>query len=196
MSIESSVSALTASTTALITAVGLQQITLTDAITGFNEIINKVNLDLNSVDNTADINKPISSATQTAVNLKQDTLVSGVNISTVNGVSLLGGAPLVIVRSATSLNKLSYEDRGTLRSTISELDDSTIVESLGLFMWVNTKDEPDDDETCFTTATGQWLLRVPAWDLIDAWNLIEKSVMDDWMEDEPKRFAIYLLNNK
>ena len=118
--------------------------------------------------------------------------MSGVNISTVNGVSLLGGEPLVIARSATSLNAVAYADRGTLRASVSQVDDSTVVEGLGLFMWVNSQDEPDDDETCFTTATGQWLLKAPAFDLLEAWNLIEKSVIDDWIEDEQVRFAKYL----
>lgn len=194
MSIESSVAALTTSTTALITAVGGQQTQVSASVSAFSTTTNRVNTGLNNVDNTSDANKPVSSATQTAVNLKQNTLVSGVNISTVNGVSLLGGTPLVIVRSATSLNKVAYEDRGTLRSTISELDDSTLVDGLGLFMWVNNTDEPDDDETCFTTSTGQWLLKSPSWDLIDSYNLFNESILNDWMEDEPLRFAEYLIN--
>jgi len=191
MTTESAVAALTTSTTALITAVGAQQTTVANAISAFTTVTFRVNTGLNNVDNTHDLDKPIGTLTQSALNLKQVSLVSGVNISTVNGVSLLGGGPLVIVRSATSLNKVSYTDRATLRSTISEVDDSTMIDGLGLFMWVNSKDEPDDDETCFTTATGQWLLQAPAWDLIEAWNLIEKSVMDDWMEDEPNRLDAY-----
>jgi len=193
MTIESSVANLTASTTALTTAVGLQQVTVTDAIIAFANVTIRVNSGLNHVENTADIDKPISTLANTALGTKQATLVSGVNISTVNGISLLGGQPLVIVRSATSLNKVAYADRATLRSTTSQLDDSTVVEGLGLFMWVSSQDEPDDDETCFTTSTGQWLLQVPSWDLIDAWNMLEKSIMDDWMEDEPVRFAKYLI---
>ena len=49
----------------------------------------KTALALNAVDNTSDANKPISSATQTALDAKQATLVSGTNIKTVNGNSLL-----------------------------------------------------------------------------------------------------------
>ena len=50
----------------------------------------KSDIGLGNVDNTSDLNKPISTATQTALNNKQDTLVSGTNIKTVNGNSLLG----------------------------------------------------------------------------------------------------------
>jgi hypothetical protein len=195
MTIETEVAALTTSTTALVTAVGLQQTTVTDAITAFTDVTTRVNTGLNLVENTADIDKPISTSTQAALDLKQLTLVSGVNISTVNGISILGGEALVIARSATSLNKVDYADRGTLRSTVSEVDDSTVIEGLGLFMFVDNQDEPDDDETCFTTATGQWLLRAPAWDLISAWGSYDAAILEDFMEDEPSRFATYLLNN-
>ena len=196
MTIESSVAALTTSATALLTAVSVQQTAVANAIAGFAATTARVNA-LDSVANTSDLDKPVSTATQATLATKQNTLVSGVNISTVNGISLLGGGPLVIARSATSLNRVLYEDRATLRATTSQLDDATVVEGLGLFMWVNTQLEPDDDETCFnTTTTGQWLLQAPAWELIDAWNLFDTSTTDDWREDEPTRFAAYILANK
>jgi hypothetical protein len=53
-------------------------------------------LALNNVDNTSDANKPVSSATQSALNAKQDTLVSGTNIKTVNGTSVLGSGNIAI----------------------------------------------------------------------------------------------------
>ena len=191
MTIESAVAALTESTTALTTAVGIQQIAVTTAVNGMTSVTARVNNGLNNVDNTRDIDKTVSTLTQVALGTKQATLVSGLNISTVNGLSLLSGEPLVIARSATSLNSIAYDDRGILRTMSPQLDDSSVVHSLGLFLWTNTQFEPDDDETCFTTDTGQWLLRAVAWDLIDAWNLIEKSIMDDWMEDERNRFNTY-----
>lgn len=196
MTIEQSVAALTSATTALTTAVGVQQASVTNAVAEFLSVTNRVNEHLNLVDNTTDLQKPVSIATALALSLKQSTLVSGQNISTVNGQSLLGGEPLVIERSATSINKIAYDDRGNLRSATPQVDDSTMVEGLGLFMWVNSKLEPDDDETCFTTSTGQWLLHAPAWDLIEAWNLHETAINEDWREDEANRFATYLLINK
>jgi hypothetical protein len=194
MTIETAVSDLTTSTTALVTAVGVQQATLDEAILSFYEVTDRVTSGLNNVNNTSDTSKPISTLTQTALNGKQGTLVSGTNISTINGQSLLSGNPLVIVRSATSLNQVNYEDRATLRSLSPEIDDSIVLSGVGFFMWVDSQDEPDDDETCFTTATGQWLLQAPSWDLIDAWNLIEKSYVDDFIEDESNRFAAFLAN--
>jgi hypothetical protein len=56
----------------------------------------KADVGLSNVDNTSDANKPISSATQTALNGKQDTLVSGTNIKTINGDSLLGSGDITV----------------------------------------------------------------------------------------------------
>jgi hypothetical protein len=123
----------------------------------------------------------------------------------VNGISLLGGLPLVIARSATSLNRVTYDNRGTLRSTVSIIDDSSLVEGLGLFMWTDTQLEPDDDETCFntpnisitvgavTTVTpaGQWLLQVPATDLLADWN----APQDDFMLNRLESISIALFGS-
>jgi hypothetical protein len=56
----------------------------------------KTALSLNNVDNTTDANKPISSATQTALDAKQATLVSGTNIKTINSTSILGSGNIAI----------------------------------------------------------------------------------------------------
>lgn len=56
----------------------------------------KTALALNNVDNTSDANKPISSATQTALDAKQATLVSGTNIKTINSTSILGSGDITI----------------------------------------------------------------------------------------------------
>jgi hypothetical protein len=56
----------------------------------------KGDVGLGNVDNTSDADKPISSATQSALNAKQATLVSGTNIKTINGDSLLGSGNITI----------------------------------------------------------------------------------------------------
>lgn len=58
--------------------------------------LTKSDVGLANVDNTSDANKPISTATQTALNAKQAALVSGTNIKTINGSSVLGSGDLVI----------------------------------------------------------------------------------------------------
>ena len=52
--------------------------------------VTKAQVGLGNVDNTTDIDKPISTATQAALDTKQATLVSGTNIKTINGTTILG----------------------------------------------------------------------------------------------------------
>ena len=59
----------------------------------------KGDVGLGNVDNTADADKPVSTATQTALDAKQATLVSGTNIKTVNSQSLLGSGDISISSS-------------------------------------------------------------------------------------------------
>ena len=59
------------------------------------QTLNKAAVGLPNADNTSDANKPISTATQTALDAKQATLVSGTNIKTINGTSVLGSGDIV-----------------------------------------------------------------------------------------------------
>ena len=191
MTIETEVAALTTATNSLVSAVLTQQTAVTSAVSNFTDTTSTVTNDLNFVDNVRDANKPISIATQTALNTKQVNLVSGSNISTINGASILSGTPLVVERGATSLVSLAYEDRGTLKldpvggNPPNIVDDSVVVEGLGMFMWTDTQIEPDDDETCFSTpSSGQWLLSTPAYDLLAAYELVEDAYVDEFIEDQ------------
>lgn len=56
------------------------------------------------------------------------------------------------------LGRYSYANRNQVRSLTPNTNDQLIIESLGLFCWYNITTEIDDDETCFATATGRWLL--------------------------------------
>lgn len=60
------------------------------------QTLDKTAVGLSNLSNTSDADKPVSTATQNAINTKQNTLVSGTNIKTVNGNSLLGSGDLVI----------------------------------------------------------------------------------------------------
>jgi hypothetical protein len=191
MTIETEVAALTTATTSLTDAVLTQQASVDAARALFAATSSTVENDLNLVDNTADADKPVSTATQTALDAKQLTLISGDNISTINGQSILSGVPLVVERGATSLATLAYDQRSTLKldptggNPANVVDDSVVVEGIGLFMWVATQLEPDDDETCFSTpSSGQWLLVTPAFDLLAAYELVEDAYIDEFIEDQ------------
>lgn len=60
------------------------------------QTLDKTAVGLGNVDNTSDLNKGISTATQTSLNSKQDLLVSGTNIKTVGGVSILGSGNIAV----------------------------------------------------------------------------------------------------
>jgi hypothetical protein len=66
--------------------------------------VTKSQLGLGNVDNTSDINKPLSNAVQLALNGKQDALQSGLNIKTINGQSLLGVGNISILSPVVSVN--------------------------------------------------------------------------------------------
>lgn len=69
---------------------------------------------LGEVNNTSDINKPISSATQFALSLlqsnKQNTLISGSNIKTINNQSLLGGGNIEIQSSGGEADTVQWNN--------------------------------------------------------------------------------------
>lgn len=90
-------------------------------------VLTKTDIGLGNVDNTSDANKPISTATQTALNGKQDTLVSGTNIKTVNSNSLVGSGDVVIDKTSVGLGNVTNVDT-TNASNISSgtLSDSRL----------------------------------------------------------------------
>jgi len=68
----------------------------------------KTSLALNNVDNTTDANKPVSTAQQTALNAKQDTLVSATNIKTINSTSVLGSGNIAVEPTITATTSADY----------------------------------------------------------------------------------------
>lgn len=88
-----------------------------------NPIINidKHTVGLGNVDNTSDIDKPISTATQAALNNKQDTLVSGVNIKTVGGQSILGAGDIPGLTLGETSSTAYRGDRGKTAYDHSQL---------------------------------------------------------------------------
>jgi hypothetical protein len=85
---------------------------------------------------------------------------------------------------------LDYADRGTLRTTVVDDKSLAVVEELGLFVYSATStEEPDDDETCFSTAEGQWLLESVHWNLISAWQFPDWQYTRDTLEDLNERIS-------
>ena len=149
MSVESELQVLTATLTTLTTNVGIQQTGVNTAVGLIAATTTTVNTELNLVDNTADVDKPVSTAQQTAIDLKQNTLVSGTNIRTLNGQPLLGSTDISIVLESVDSELIQYEDRDQLRTDPAspyEEKNTIKVEGIGELIWYTTTDEPDDDE--------------------------------------------------
>lgn len=85
----------------------------------------KADVGLENVDNTSDADKPVSDAQQTALDAKQDTLVSGTNIKTVNSTSLLGPGDIALSGAASDiLSDLTASEisiTGAATATISRM---------------------------------------------------------------------------
>jgi len=88
---------------------------------------------------------------------------------TMTGLLLLSGDPTVALGAATkqyvdansgssTINTITYDNRGTLRSIVGSANMFKYVESLGMFVWTAGSTEPDDDETAFVSTGGVWLL--------------------------------------
>jgi hypothetical protein len=201
VTIESDVAQLVTDVGTLVSDVTIQQSAVNDAVSNFAATTARVDA-LPLVENTADIDKPISTAAQTESDTKQDILVSGTDIVTINGGSLLGDGDITIATLSTVAKVMPYEQRSLLTDAShvpNEIESNTmIVEGIGALRWTFSDiadREPDDDETSFTGSNndGQWLLYEPAYDLIQAHALVEKSFRNDFDEDENDRFAAYLV---
>lgn len=82
----------------------------------------------------------------------------------------------------TQVYRLGYDSRASLRTLGYPGLEWAIVDGLGLFAFAQGSTEPDDDESCFATAGGRWLLMCPAWDAIDAWMQPVQQSVDDRLD--------------
>ncbi len=96
------------------------------AFTGTPTGITKAHVGLGSVDNTADTAKPISAAQQTALDGKQATLVSGTNIKTVNGASVLGSGNVAVAADLPGGVATNALDDGLATTGSPALDRTTV----------------------------------------------------------------------
>lgn len=70
------------------------------------QTLDKNAVGLGNVDDTSDINKPVSTLQASAIALKQDTLVSGTNIKTIEGQSLLGSGNIDLTKNDVGLGNV------------------------------------------------------------------------------------------
>lgn len=120
----------------------------------------------------------------TVVRAQEGTTARAFNVDDPVELRLTAGA---MTAKQDSIPVIAYEDRGTLRTNTTAT--RAIVDGLGLFVFEVGSTEPDDDESCFATASGRWLLEAVHWDVVDAWQLPEVEERNEYDEDEPQRWA-------
>ena len=98
-----------------------------DSVAGKTGVVTLVKGDvgLGNVDDTADVNKPISTATQSALNAKQATLVSGTNIKTINGSSVLGSGDIRVSTYSLEWSQTTFYITQQATATITNFDSYT-----------------------------------------------------------------------
>lgn len=121
-----------------------------------------------------------------AVNLTDRKIFSK---DTSNNVVQLGGG------SGASVSVYSYDNRATLRSLSPTNNDLALVDGLGLFVFYTGSTEPDDDESCFATSSGRWLLEAVHWDVVDLWSLPENDARDDALDNFLTGYAVCTINS-
>lgn len=102
----------------LVSATNIKTVNSNSLVGSGNVTIDKTSVGLGNVDNTSDANKPVSSAQSTAIGLKQDTLVSGTNIKTITGLSVLGSGNIypahtsasTFITAETAISTAAYAD--------------------------------------------------------------------------------------
>lgn len=95
---------------------------------------------------------------------------------TTNGTVVSWGA-------VSAVSSYTYDNRGALRSLDGPASAHATVEGLGLFAWVAGDTSIDDDETCFASASGRWLLYAASWDYVDALTQAENSLYGGYQFD-------------
>lgn len=95
-------------------------------------VLNKYDIGLELVDNTPDVLKPLSNAATIAIAGKQNALISGVNIKTINGLSILGPGNILIVGGDGSGTGGGTGDWSSILNTPSTLAGYGIVDATPL----------------------------------------------------------------
>lgn len=95
------------------------------------QTLDKTAVGLSNVDNTSDANKPISTATQTALNSKQDSLVSGTNIKRLEGLNLLASGDLEYYNNLWFEQNLGYMIPNVGQTTYTTLRNTNSINQTG-----------------------------------------------------------------
>lgn len=134
---------------ALVSGTNIKTIEGVSLLGSGNIDLTKSDVGLSNVDNTSDASKPISTATQTALDGKQATLVSATNIKTINGSSILGSGDLTIGASLTTAQAFCTAETTLSSAAYADITGASI--SLAAGTWIIFATANGSSQT--TTAT-------------------------------------------
>lgn len=124
---------------------------------------------LSNLDNSKmPANRVASSSVLGGVKVGGGLVISEAGALAVSGDAYYDKPQINALIAAGKVLPVAYEQRATLRAIAQIADGSmALVAGLGLFAFAQGSTEPDDDETCFSTATGCWLMQTPSADWLD-----------------------------
>lgn len=85
--------------------------------------------------------------------------------------------------SVAAVATYTYDNRANIRAVDGPAGAHASIEGLGIFAFVAGDTSIDDDETCFATASGRWLLYAVSWDYVDALTQAENSLYGGYQVD-------------
>lgn len=168
------------------TSVGTGSFTLGAAATGFQNFANigNGNQTYYTITNGTDWEVGVGTYSSAGPSLSRDEVLSSSNSN--NLVDWGAGSKDVFVTYPAetaaffgqSIPTYAYEDRNDLRTLTPEPDEQAVVDDLGLFIFQLGSTALDDDETCFATSNGRWLLQGASFDLVEAWTMPRESLQE------------------
>lgn len=81
-------------------------------------------------------------------------------------------------RTDTGFMYLSFENRSKLRTANPGNGDFALVDTLGLFRYVAGSTMTDDDQSCFATTNGRWIIDLVTWEYIQAIDMAWRDNVD------------------
>lgn len=127
---------------------------------------------VSSTTKVINLNADLLDGYNTSVSSSPNTVVVRDGTSTIfgkfNGEAAISGGTIdsvIITNSNVGGIVISYDNRATIRSM--ESNSPITIQELGVFTWYSGTADLDDDETCFLTTNGRWLLESVNYDYLD-----------------------------
>ena len=76
------------------------------------------------------------------------------------------GNKSLLTQAEAGFRFYQFDNRNNIRLSNPASGDLAIIERLGMFRFIPGDQTPDDDKTCFATASGRWLIDLVTWEYV------------------------------